>query len=59
MSVGHISPALPFIKKKAIELLKANYPTRHAAKQRILSEITSFYKTSYPAIYQSQRTLVQ
>ncbi|MGB7438463.1 MAG: NapC/NirT family cytochrome c [Candidatus Acidiferrum sp.] len=59
MSVGRISPALPFVKKKAIELLKADYPTRDAAKQRILSEIASFYQTSYPAIYKAQPAVVQ
>jgi nitrate/TMAO reductase-like tetraheme cytochrome c subunit len=59
MSVGHISPALPFIKKKAIELLKADYATRDAAKRGIIGGITSFYQTSYPAIYQSQRAVVE
>ena len=59
MSVGRIGPGLPFIKKKAIELLKVDYPTRDMAKQRIVSEISRFYQTSYPAIYQAQGTAVQ
>lgn len=56
---GLISPELPFIKKKAVELLKADYPDRQTAQQRIEAEITNFYKTSYPAVYQSKRTAVQ
>ncbi|MGB2664583.1 MAG: hypothetical protein WAK48_11295 [Candidatus Acidiferrum sp.] len=38
MSVGHISPALPFIKKKAIELLKAEYPTATRQSSASLAE---------------------
>ena len=34
MSRGVISPELPFIRKKAVELLKADYPDRDTAKKR-------------------------
>jgi hypothetical protein len=59
MSLGRISPELPFIKKKAVEVLKVDYPTRDVAKQRILDELNNFYRTNYPQIYQTRRTLVQ
>jgi hypothetical protein len=59
MSLGHISPELPFIKKKAVEVLKVDYPARDVAKQRIVEEINNFYKANYPAIYQTRRMLVQ
>jgi len=59
MSLGHISPALPFIKKKAVEVLKVNYTTRDMAKQSITAEISKFYQTNYAQIYQTQRAAVE
>src|ERR1700693_1222706 len=59
MSLGHISPELPYIKKKAVELLKVDYPAREVAKQRITDELNGFYRTNYVQIYQSRRALVQ
>jgi len=59
MSLKRISPELPFIKKKAVEVLKVNYPSRDVAKQRITAEINSFYQTNFPAIYQARQALVQ
>jgi hypothetical protein len=59
MSLGHISPALPFIKKKAVEVLKVNYTTRDVATQSITAEISKFYQTNYPQIYQTQRAAVE
>src|ERR1700752_1066294 len=59
MSLGHISPELPFIRKKAVELLKVDYPARDVAKQRIVDELNNFYRASYPNVYNSQRALVE
>jgi nitrate/TMAO reductase-like tetraheme cytochrome c subunit len=59
MSLGHISPALPFIKKKAVEVLKVNYTTRDVASQSITAEISKFYQTNYSQIYQTQHTAVE
>jgi formate-dependent nitrite reductase cytochrome c552 subunit len=59
MSLGRISPELPYIKKKAVELLKVDYPARDVAKERILEELNKFYRTNYPQIYETRRTLVQ
>ncbi len=59
MSLGRISPELPYIRKKAVEVLKVNYPSREIAKQSITDEINNFYRTNYPQIYQTRRSLVQ
>jgi NapC/NirT cytochrome c family, N-terminal region len=59
MAAGIISPELPFIRKRAVELLKTNYPDRDTAKRQIMEEITNFYRTNYPGIYNSRRALVQ
>jgi hypothetical protein len=59
MSIGQISPDLPFIKKKAVEVLKVDYADRDQARMRIISTLSDFYRTNYPDVYQSRRTLVQ
>ena len=59
MSRGVISPELPFIRKKAVELLKASYPDRNTAKSRIEEGITSFYRANYPEVYNTKRALVE
>jgi hypothetical protein len=59
MSLGRISPELPYIRKKAVELLKADYPARDVAQQRIVGELNNFYRTNYLEIYQTRRTVVQ
>ena len=59
MSGGQISTDLPYIRKKAVEVLKVNYPTRDVAQQSIIAEINKFYQTNYPAIYQARRAAVE
>ncbi|MBZ5527331.1 MAG: NapC/NirT family cytochrome c [Acidobacteriia bacterium] len=59
MSEGLVSPELPFIKKKGMELLKAEYPDRDEARRRIITELNEFYRASYPQIYRARRTVVQ
>jgi nitrate/TMAO reductase-like tetraheme cytochrome c subunit len=58
-SEGFLSRDLPFLKKKAVELLKATYPDRAAARERIAAGLTEFYKTTYPAAYGDHRALVE
>jgi nitrate/TMAO reductase-like tetraheme cytochrome c subunit len=59
MSRGPISPELPFIRKKAVELLKADYPDRDTARARIVEGITSYYRSTYPEVYNTKRALVE
>jgi len=59
MATGLISSELPFIRKKAVELLKADYPDRETAQQRIVESVKSFYRTNYPDVYNSRRALVE
>jgi hypothetical protein len=56
---GLISTELPFIRKKAVELLKEKYPDRDTAQKQITGGIENFYKTSYPEIYNGKRALVE
>jgi hypothetical protein len=59
MAAGLISPELPFIRKKAVELLKVEYPDRETAKRRISEQLNAFYHSTYPAFYDSRRALVE
>jgi len=59
MSRGLVSPELPYIRKKAVELLKVKYPDRDTAQKQITEGIENFYKTSYPEIYNGKRALVE
>ena len=59
MSRGLVSPELPFIRKKAVELLKVNYPDRETAQKQIVDGIENYYRTTYPDIYNSKRALIE
>jgi len=59
MSEGRISPDLPFIKKKAVEVLKADYSDRSTAAAAIASAINALYRTSYPDVYAKHRAQVE
>jgi NapC/NirT cytochrome c family, N-terminal region len=56
---GLISPELPYIRKKAVELLKANYSDRESAQKQIVEAIESYYRSTYPEIYNSKRALIE
>jgi hypothetical protein len=58
LSLGHISGDLPFVRRKAVELLRVNYASRENARQSISDGITDFYQKNYPEIYQAKRVLV-
>jgi nitrate/TMAO reductase-like tetraheme cytochrome c subunit len=59
ISRGLISADLPYIKKKAVELLKADYPDRETAQKKIVEGVTSYYRGTYPDIYNTKRALVE
>jgi len=59
MSRGLISPELPYIHKKALELLKADYPDRESAQKQIVEGIENYYRSTYPEIYNSKRALIE
>lgn len=59
ISEGRISPLLPFIKKKAVELLRAEYPDRETARSKILAALNEFYRTNYANVYREHRALVE
>jgi hypothetical protein len=51
LALGDIAAGLPYIKKKSVELLKANYATSAEAAAKLPSALTAFYQQSYPDVY--------
>lgn len=59
LSGGRISPQLPWIKKKAVELLRVDYPDRTTAAQKILDGVTDFYRTAHPDTFRANRAQIE
>jgi hypothetical protein len=56
---NRISTELPFVRKEAVELLHAEYPSREAARQKIPQALDAFYRAGYADLYQKQHKLVE
>jgi len=50
MAVGQLPTALPFLKKKSVELLKATYASNAEAGTRIPAALAAYYREAYPKI---------
>ena len=48
---GDIAITLPYIKKRGMEALKANYQTSKEVADKLPSAIVSFYQQNYPDLY--------
>jgi len=59
LAEGRVSPQLPYIKKKGIEVLRAEYPDRDTANRRIAEGLGEFYRTSYPDAYRQHRSAIE
>jgi hypothetical protein len=59
MLVKKVDPALPFIKKEALEIFTKTYPTQHAAREAIQIGIENFYRTHYPQVFAAQQASIQ
>lgn len=59
LASGGINPDLPWVKKKAVELLRADYPDRETAFAKIREGLVEYYRTQQPPVYQSQRAQVE
>jgi hypothetical protein len=59
MTAGRISTRLPYVKREAVAALRASYPDRASASARIPAALVDFYRTKYPAVYQSERATIE
>jgi len=58
MITGAVPVNLPFIKLVAMQVLKGPFTKLDSSLRFIHDSITNFYRISYPAIYKSQRPLI-
>ncbi|MCX6593657.1 MAG: NapC/NirT family cytochrome c [Acidobacteria bacterium] len=58
LAAGDLAPGLPFLKKKSVELLRAEYPSAGEAAKRIPEALSNFYQAKYPLVAGAQRDAV-
>lgn len=56
---GQIAAGLPFVKKTAVGLLKADYKTGEEANQKIVEGLNQFYREKYPNIFSTRSNDIQ
>jgi nitrate/TMAO reductase-like tetraheme cytochrome c subunit len=54
MAQGSPSASLPFVHQEGLSLLRATYKSQAEAQTRIPSELVTFYRSQYPAIWDKQ-----
>ncbi len=57
LSLGKISPTIPDIRKKAVEILRGNYTTQ-AEAQAGIAGVDAFYKANYPDFYAANQSKI-
>jgi len=50
MADGAINPALPFVHKEGLELLKTTYASQEEASVKIPAELEAFYRNQHPEV---------
>jgi len=59
LALGELPDTLPFIRKKAVELLKTNYSSQREAAEKLPAALVEFYKRNYPDLYTSRSQDIQ
>ena len=56
---GRLNPALPYLRKKGLELLKAEYKDRAEAAAQIPKALAEYYRQSYPDTARDKAAVVE
>ena len=59
MAQGSPNASLPFLHKEGLVLLNAKYDSQAEAKAQISSGLITFYRSQYPAVWDTQRSQVE
>ena len=59
MALGDLPVTLPYLKKKGLELLKAEYRTSQEASEKLPVSLVSFYQQNYPDLYAKRSEDIQ
>jgi hypothetical protein len=56
---GRLDPSLPYLKRKAVEILSGSYETTPQALSAIDSNLNEFYRTSYKEVYSQKQQAIK
>lgn len=56
---GVLDVSLPYLKRKAVEVLSKSYSTEDEAVRAIGSDLDSFYRTNYGSVYQEKGNAIK
>ena len=59
MADGAVSPDLPWVHKKGMELLNGNYASEEDARQKIPAQLTAFYQSEHPEVMATKAAQVK
>jgi len=59
LALGRIPATLPFIKKQALDAVKAEYASREEAARRIPAAITAYYTQAFPQLAGTRRADIE
>ena len=59
MAEGAVSPELPWVHKKGLELLKANYSSEAEARAKIPAGLQAFYRSEHPEVLATKAAKVK
>jgi NapC/NirT cytochrome c family, N-terminal region len=59
MVEGAVSPELPWIHKKSLELLKEDYANEAEAREKIQAQLEAFYRNEHPEVYAAKASLIK
>jgi hypothetical protein len=59
LAQGDIAVTLPYVKKKGVEVLKANYATSNEAADKLPRAVVGFYQSNYPDLYAKRSQDIQ
>ncbi|MGD0547076.1 MAG: NapC/NirT family cytochrome c [Terracidiphilus sp.] len=59
MAEGAVSPDLPWVHKKGLELLKANYASEDEARAKIPAALEAFYRSEHPEVLPAKDALIK
>jgi nitrate/TMAO reductase-like tetraheme cytochrome c subunit len=50
LASGAIDPELPYVRREAVRLVKAEYPSQEEAKRALAEGLAAFYRAQYPGV---------
>jgi hypothetical protein len=56
--IGRLNPAIPEIKKIAVEAMAKEYNSKDEARQGIVNSVKEFYQSTYPDYFQTNGALI-